>query len=306
MKGTPRPFVKWAGGKTRAIASISEYLPPGIASGKITKYVEPMVGGGALFFYLSNNSGISKFYISDLNKRLIFAYKTIKNRGEDLVEMLSSVEAIYLSKSSSERESYYYNIRKRYNINYSEIKNYEYLDSSDIILHSVAHLLFLNKVCFNGLFRVNKQGEFNSPFGKYKKPKICDAENIGLVSTLLAKTHIEFGDYTLADVFIDSSTFVYLDPPYRPLSKQNNFTAYNSEKFDDMEQLRLRDFYRSIDGKGAKVMLSNSDPKNADIKDKFFDIAYKGYNINCIKNQRNINSKGSGRGEINELLITNY
>ncbi|NJN44832.1 MAG: Dam family site-specific DNA-(adenine-N6)-methyltransferase, partial [Anaerolineae bacterium] len=169
-----------------------------------------------------------------------------------------------------------------------------------------AQLIFLNKTCYNGLFRVNSKGEFNVPHGSYKNPTICDVENLNAVAEILQRTTILCGDFEISQKFIHSKSFVYFDPPYRPLNKTSNFTAYDVKPFDDMEQERLANFYRLLDKTGAKLMLSNSDPHNQDKKDDFFDHLYDGFKIHRVKASRMINSKSEGRGQITELLITNY
>lgn len=166
--------------------------------------------------------------------------------------------------------------------------------------------IFLNKTCFNGLYRVNSNGLYNVPIGSYKKPLICDAYNLRLISSLLKNVIIKYGDYSECADFIDSETFVYIDPPYRPLSETSSFTSYSKTVFDDKQQIQLSKFTEYISGKGAKVLASNSDPKNTDKNDNFFDDIYRNFNITRVKASRMINSKGSGRGTLNELLISNF
>ena len=164
----------------------------------------------------------------------------------------------------------------------------------------------MNKTCFNGLFRLNKKGEFNVPHGRYKNPLICDEKNIKAVSKTLKNTHIINGNYQVSEDLIDEKSLVYLDPPYRPLSKKSNFTTYAGFEFTDEHQIELAEYYKRISNKGAKAILSNSDPKNEDINDNFFDDLYKDFHIKRVQAKRSINSNGKKRGLINEILVTNY
>jgi DNA adenine methylase len=169
-----------------------------------------------------------------------------------------------------------------------------------------AWIIFLNRTCFNGLFRVNRKGEFNVPFGKYKNPKICNADNLKDVSALLKATCIESGDYTKVRTFVDDTSFVYFDPPYRPLNQTSSFTSYSKNGFFDADQVRLVQFFKELDKKGAKIMLSNSDPQNHNPDDTFFEDHFSDYTIERVPATRMINSDGARRGKINELIITNY
>jgi DNA adenine methylase len=201
------------------------------------------------------------------------------------------------------RKEYYYHIRDKYN---KQIENFNYSSFNDEWIERTAYLIFLNKTCFNGLFRHNKKGEFNVPFGRYKNPSIYDKENIVKVNKALKDTEIFCGDFTSSSEYIQKGSFVYLDPPYRPLNRTSSFTSYSKDGFFDEDQVRLSMFFEQKDKLGAYLMLSNSDPKNKDINDHFFDDLYKKYNINRIPAKRHINSDASKRGKINELIITNY
>jgi DNA adenine methylase len=208
---------------------------------------------------------------------------------DSLIKELKQLENTFLPLDKSDRKDFYYRIRDKFN--------------SD---RHTAKLIFLNRTCYNGLYRVNRKDEFNVPFGDYKNPKICDAENLKSVSQVLKKAEIICNDFEKSDKYINDKNFVYFDPPYRPLSPTASFTSYSKDDFNEAEQIRLARFCRHIDGKGAKFLLSNSDPKNEDPKDHFFEDHYKGFNIKQVKAIRAINCKASGRGQINELLITNY
>lgn len=285
-----KPFLKWAGGKTQLLDEIKHRSPHGLSTGEIDTYVEPFVGGGAVFFYIAQNyTNIKRFYLIDINQDLVNCYNVVKNSIDYLITRLKTLEKEFRRRNTSARRNFYYRIRSEFNND-----------------RSAAKLIFLNKTCYNGLYRVNRKGEFNVPFGDYKNPTICDAANLRGVSQLLQNAEILCADFEESDKFIDDGTFVYLDPPYRPLSPTAGFTSYAKEDFDEMDQIRLAEFCKCLDGKGAKFLLSNSDPKNENPTDHFFEEKYEGFEIDTVKASRIINCKASGRGQINELLITNY
>ncbi len=298
-----KPFLKWAGGKAQLLEQIIEHLPPELKLGKIQRYVEPFVGGGALFFHVAQAYEIDEFYISDVNEELILVYKTIKQNVHELIPLLHSMERKYHRLTPNRQKEYFYSVRFELNENRPSINYNEYNDSW---VERTAQIIFLNRTCYNGLFRVNSRGEFNVPFGKYKNPLICSEENLRSVSELLQRTEIRLGDFSDCECFVDASTFVYFDPPYRPISKTASFTSYSRYDFNDTAQLRLASFYRLLHRKGAKLMLSNSDPKNENPKDHFFDEAYKEFRIVRVKANRMINCNAEKRGAINELLVLNY
>lgn len=294
-KKNAKPFLKWAGGKNQLLSEIEEYY---IFDENITKYAEPFVGGGAVLFDILNRYTLDYIYISDINTDLINLYLCIRDKLEDLLYNLKSIEEQFLKLNMEERKKYYLSKREEFN----KIKfNLKYKTIENAVL-----MIFLNKTCFNGLFRVNKSNKFNVPFGDYKNPKICDVDNLINVSKLLKKVDIVCGDYSRSYEFIDNHTFVYIDPPYRPLSVTSNFTSYNKNSFDDEEQKRLSEFVNRINNLGAKFLLSNSDPKNTDINDDFFDSLYSNFNIRRVLAKRNINSKGNLRNKITEILISNF
>ena len=290
-----KPFVKWVGGKGQLIEEIEKMLP---SDGEkvLTKYAEPMVGGGALLFNVLSRYQFDELYISDINPELINAYIAIKQNVEALIKRLNEMQMTFLPLDENGRKYYYYNVRDKFN-------TVKLNDSTST--EKAAYFIFLNKTCFNGLFRVNRKGLFNVPMGSYKNPTICDAENLRNIHGALQNVTIVCGDYSLSKSFIDGETFVYLDPPYRPISETSAFTSYNSDAFDDNEQIRLAKFIDEINAAGAKIVLSNSDPKNVNEEDNFFDNLYKNYKINRVEASRAINSKGDKRGKINELLICN-
>lgn len=298
-----KPFLKWAGGKSQLLAQIDDSLPKEMLNGSIKRYIEPFLGGGSVFFHIAQIYQVTDFFLSDVNAEIILTYKTIQGNVEELIELLSNIQNKYLSLDEEERKIYFYQTREQFN------SQRQYIDFSTYNIEWVeraAQIIFLNRTCFNGLFRVNSKGEFNVPVGKYRKPTICDRDNLRTVSQLLQKAEIYQGDFTECEKFVNNQSLVYFDPPYRPISKTANFTSYSKHDFNDFEQYRLRDFFDFLSTKGAKLILSNSDPKNEDPKDDFFDLAYKGHKIKRIKANRNINSNASKRGCINEVLIMNY
>ncbi len=298
-----RPFLKWAGGKTQLLDELSKRLPGDLKIGKITKYVEPFIGGGAFFFYLNQRFSFEHCYICDANEELILSYRVIKKSVEKLLTELGTLETEYLSKGDKERELFYYEVRDSFN---RKFPGFNFKKYGPDWIERTAWLIFLNRTCYNGLFRVNQKGEFNVPFGSYKNPDILNEDNLQDVSTLLKTTQIILGDFTSCRKFVDDQTFVYFDPPYRPLNQTSSFTSYSKKGFTDFDQERLFEFFRELDEKGAKIMLSNSDPRNEDPHDTFFDDLFSEYYIERVPAKRLINCNGSRRGDINELIITNY
>ena len=284
-----KPFLKWAGGKTQLLREIGSRLPEGLKTGEIDTYVEPFVGGGAVFFHIAQKyPALKQFYLIDINLYLVNCFNEIKNNVDTLIDELRSLETAFLRKRSG-RKVFYNEIRDQFNRDCSPAK-----------------LIFLNKTCYNGLFRVNKAGLFNVPSGDYKNPTICNEDNLRNASSVLKKAEIICCDFKTSQDYITETTFVYLDPPYRPLSSTASFTSYSKEDFGNEEQIRLAKFCREINNMGAKFLLSNSDPKNEDPEDHFFEDKYKGFEIDRVKATRAINCKANGRGQINELIITNY
>lgn len=290
-----KPFLKWVGGKGQLIKEIEKFLP---VDGETvsTKYAEPMVGGGALLFSILSKYDFEELYISDINAELINAYTVVRDSVDCLIEKLTEMQAVFLPMNENGRKYFYYNARDKFNTLQL---------TPETAVDKAALFIFLNKTCFNGLYRVNKKGQFNVPMGAYKNPTICDDTNLRNISQALQNVTIVCGDYTLSESFIDNDTFVYLDPPYRPISDTSAFTAYNTDAFDDKEQIRLSQFIKRIDKVGAKVVLSNSDPKNVNPDDMFFDDLYKSFKIHRVEATRAINSKAEKRGKISELLIYN-
>jgi DNA adenine methylase len=288
-----KPFVKWAGGKTRILDEIRARYPAGLG-GRVNKYAEPFVGGGAVLLDVLNRFDLDAVYISDVNRELVMTYKTVRDRVEALVGLLRDLEREYLSAAPCVRKEMYYAKRDEFNL----LKGL-----GDEPARIAALFIFLNRTCYNGLYRVNAKGGYNVPQGRYKKPCICDEGNLRAVSRKLKNIEIVCGDYSLARGFIDARTFAYFDPPYRPLTATARFTAYARNGFGDKEQVELAGFIDEMSARGAWVVASNSDPTNADAQDTFFDRLYAKHTIFRIEAGRAINSVGEGRGRVRELLI---
>ena len=292
-----KPFLKWAGGKGQLLKEIGKYYP--FENGEITKYAEPFVGGGAVLFDILSKYDLEEIYISDINAELINTYRIIRDDIDELIELLAKYRSEYIPFDKEERKNYYMVKRARFNdlkVNGDETINIE----------KAALMIFLNKTCFNGLYRVNKKGLFNVPMGAYKNPMICDERNLRAVSKKLQNVTIVCGDYRKSVDFIDNKTFVYFDPPYRPITDTASFTAYTENLFNDGEQIELAKFVELIHKKGAKVVVSNSDPKNSNTDDNFFDDIYSSHKIKRVEATRMINCNSEARGKIKELLISNF
>ena len=292
MLKTIKPFIKWAGGKSQLLDDIRKKYPD-----KIDKYCEPFVGGGAVLLDILSNFSPEQVLINDINPELINTYSQIRDNVDEIIDFLEKMQSEFWALDKDERKTYYYGKRDRFN---------ELILKSVQTAEQAALFIFLNKTCFNGLYRVNAKGLYNVPMGDYKKPPICDPENLRYISGLLQNTKIKCGDYRECAEFIDSDTFVYIDPPYRPLNETSSFTSYAKTEFGDQQQIELGHFIDEISAKGAKVVASNSDPKNTNDSDDFFDVLYGKYIINRVQATRMINSKSSGRGALNELLICNF
>jgi DNA adenine methylase len=304
LESKAEPFLKWAGGKRQILDQIHDFLPKQLSGSQQYTYIEPFVGGGAVFFSLSFSPNMKRSILIDINPVLTISYKVIKNHVLDLINKLKIFENIYNNfKSEEKRSEYYYNTRT----NFNELKKKISLDTfENAWIELASKFIFLNRTCFNGLYRVNSKGEFNVPQGSYKNPRICDSENLIHVSRTLQNATIINADFEISEQFIDSSSFIYLDPPYRPINETSSFTSYSKENFDDADQKRLARFCYRLENQGVKFLLSNSDPKNTDPSDNFFDNLYKDFRIVRIPARRNINSNANDRGTITELLIMNY
>lgn len=299
-----RPFLKWAGGKTQLLPELAKRIPQRFCrKGRIERYIEPFVGGGAFFFFLKERFTIEEVILIDVNLDLVLTYRVLQQNPWRVIEILQNLENEYQEGSFDRRRELYYQVRNLFN----EQKETLSPDRYDSIWEErAAYLIFLNKTCYNGLFRKNRKGDFNVPFGRYKNPAICDVENLLAVHRAIRGIQILWGDFTVSELYIQEGTFVYFDPPYRPLSVTSSFTGYSEQGFRESDQRRLAEFFRSMDTRGAYLLLSNSDPKNENPLDNFFEEAYKGYVIERVPANRFINCNPSRRGKIYELIIRNY
>jgi len=291
-----KPFLKWAGGKSQLINDIEKALPKEFTSQKFT-YVEPFVGSGAvLFWILENFPNVEKAVINDINADLTNTYKVIASKPEQLLSELEKFQKKFHSfeHDLDGRKEYYYDQRKLFNTRATPK------------VTQAALFIFLNRTCFNGLFRVNPSNGFNVPIGSYIKPTICDVDNIIAVSKVLERVEILTGDYKQTLLHADKPAFFYFDPPYKPLSKTSSFNTYAKDEFGDNQQIELRDFCKHLDTLDHFWMLSNSDVKGKDMNDNFFDDLYEEFNINRVWAKRSINANPDKRGKLTELLITNY
>lgn len=290
-----KPFVKWAGGKAQLLTEIDNAIPSYIKPTQYT-YIEPFVGGGAvLFWILQEYSNIEQVVINDINTDLTNSYQTIKENVEELIYILKKWEKEYhsLKDNLEKKKEYYYLKRKQFNSRISDKTT------------QTALFIFLNRTCFNGLYRVNRKNEFNVPIGSYKTPMICDEDNLKAVNKILQKVTILNGDFEETLNYVENNTLFYFDPPYKSLSDTSSFNSYTKKEFDDNEQTRLARFCEKIDLLGYQWILSNSDVKGKNFNDNFFDELYSNFNIKRVFARRNINSNPNKRGKLTELLITN-
>ncbi len=291
-----KPFLKWAGGKTQLLPTIDSFLPDSFRREKEITYIEPFVGGGAmLFFMLQKYSNIKKAIINDINPHLVNTYRIIRDNPYSLIGALTELQEKFRAVGRSEaQKEFFLNIRFLFN------------QQTITDIEEAAFMIFLNRTCFNGLYRENAKGGFNVPFGKYSNPTICDESLIIADSELLQKVEILNGDFTQTGDYAEGYTFFYFDPPYRPLDATSSFNSYVKEAFDDNEQIRLKEFFSSLSSQGCLEMLSNSDCKGRNADDDFFDRLYHNFFIERVYAKRSINANASKRGILTELLIRNY
>jgi DNA adenine methylase len=297
------PFLKWAGGKGQLLKQFDTLFPVELKKDKIKNYYEPFLGSGAVFFDIANHYNIKSAQLSDINQDLIITYLTIQSNVEKLIESLSALEKKYLKLSADKRKEFYYAQRENFNSCRKEIN---FSKQNDGWIKRATQVIFLNRTCFNGLYRVNSKGDFNTPSGVYTNPTICDHENLLKVSNALSIAEIKCAGYAEALRKTKNNSFIYLDPPYRPLTKSAAFTAYSHQGFIDVHQIELANVFTHLSKKGNLVMLSNSDPKNVDPNDTFFDDLYTNFRIARITARRGINSDATKRGVVNEIVVMNY
>lgn len=275
----PKPFLKWVGGKARLAPQLHALMPAGYKN-----FHEPFAGGAALFFY----AGPKQAVLNDINPALMGAFKNIKDKPDELIDCLQAKQAAYYAQGEEERRVFYYQMRNEFNA----IKSPASLQKSCL-------LIFLNKTCYNGMYRENSKGGFNVPFGNYKQPNICDAETILADSRALQNVALTSEPFEDIVKTAKKGDFVYFDPPYHPLTKTSSFTSYSESGFNESDQVRLKDIFDALHKKGCYVMLSNS--STSFIKD-----IYANYRQETVMAARAINSKAAGRGKIEELVILNY
>lgn len=298
-----KPFLKWAGGKRQLLDAFIKFYPEELNRLEIENYYEPFIGGGAVFLDVAQRYNIKSAFIYDINEELILTYKVVKKDVLKLISYLKDYRNNYECLNENERSGYFYKTRKEFN---SQRIDFDYVNYSPEWIKRAAQIIFLNRTCFNGLFRFNLKGEFNVPVGRYKNPKILDEQNLKKVSELLQIAKIQRADFTEVEKDIKANSFVYFDPPYRPISKTSSFTSYSKNGFGDQQQIELASLFQRLHKKGLKLMLSNSDPKNTDPNDQFFDELYKKHHIFRIPAKRIINSNAAKRQAINEIVVTNY
>ncbi|MBR6803765.1 MAG: DNA adenine methylase, partial [Paludibacteraceae bacterium] len=286
-----KPFVKWVGGKTQLIEQLEALLPADFDKWENVTYIEPFVGGGAMLFYmLQTHSNIKSAIINDINSDLTTCYKVVRDRASELVRSLQEIQREYYTLNSEDaRKQFFMTMRDEFNTKALEP------------IRNTTLFFFLNRTCFNGLYRVNKSGRFNVPFGRYTTPMICDPNTIYADSELLQNVEILTGDYQETLAYAKGNALFYFDPPYRPLNNTSSFNDYTKEAFNDYAQCRLKGFCDDVDKAGYQFMLSNSD-----CKDMFFDDLYSQYVIERVWASRSVNANASKRGKLTEILVHNY
>ena len=294
-----RPFLKWAGGKRQLISEIEARLPADIDD--CTTYVEPFIGGGSVLFRMLELFEFETVHVSDLNLELMLCYRTIREDADAVSGHLLSLSEMYPTDKEGQK-AIYYSIRDEWN---AGVGSGGQIEGEDAVARA-ARTIFLNKTCFNGLFRVNKSGLFNVPCNYTKRPSLPTEAELLEVQEALQGADIRVAGFEECEGLVDEGSFVYFDPPYRPLSDTSGFVSYSKEDFDDDDQRRLVELFRRLDAKGARLMLSNSDPRNTNPNDGFFDELYSGFRVERVMARRSINSVGGGRGEITEILVTNW
>lgn len=291
-----KPFIKWVGGKGQLIEQLEALLPADFAERENVTYIEPFVGGGAMLFYmLQTYPNIKSAVINDINPNLTLCYQVVRDNPTELIKSLNAIQSEFFNlRTEEERKIFFLQQRELFNS-----KSLNKIDNTTLFF-------FLNRTCFNGLYRVNKAGKFNVPFGKYTTPTICDSATIYADSKLLQKVDIMTGDFERTFAKIKGNTFFYFDPPYRPLSNTSSFNDYSKEDFNDDAQIRLKLFCDRLNENGVNFMLSNSDCLAKDGTDRFFDDLFMDYSIDRVWASRNVNAIASKRGKLTELIVRNY
>ena len=274
------PFLKWAGGKSRLVPAVAEAVA-GLSAGR---YFEPFLGGGAMFFGLRERGAIATATLNDLNPELIEAYTLVRDQSPEVIRGLRQLEEEYLAATHEGRATIYYRVRS---------------SAPEAPLARAVRLIFLNKTCFNGLYRVNRSGQFNVPHGRYSRPRICPETAIQASAEALGQSRLLCADFTDVCGAAAAGDLVYLDPPYQPISATSSFTAYTELSFGMADQARLAQTVREMTRRGVHVVLSNS-------AHPMLEELYRGYHIRRVKMARAINSVGGGREPIDELLITSF
>ena len=291
-----KPFIKWVGGKGQLIEQLEALLPADFTERENVTYIEPFVGGGAMLFYmLQTYPNIKSAVINDINPDLTLCYQVVRDNPYELIKSLKAIQSEYYALQTEDK-------RKEFFLQIRDLFNTKSLNSID----NTTLFFFLNRTCFNGLYRVNKAGKFNVPFGKYSTPTICDSSTIFADSKLLQKVEIMTGDFEQTFNKINGNTFFYFDPPYRPLSNTSSFNDYTKEDFNDDAQIRLKLFCDRLNDQGVDFMLSNSDCLGKNGTDRFFDDLFIDYSIERVWASRNVNAIASKRGKLTEIVVNNY
>lgn len=288
----PAPFLKWPGGKGNVLNQLLLHAPPELAQRGIRRYVEPFLGGGALFFHLAHLGLIERFVLNDVNPDLILTYRTVQQDVETLIMHLQQMQDHYRTLDEPARHQMFYRVRQVYNAR-----------PASVGVERAAQLLFLNRTCFNGLYRVNQGGQFNVSFGRYDNPSICNPPLLRAAHLALQRADLHCGDFALMRPYLKGAdTWGYLDPPYRPVSATANFTRFTAEDFGPHDHERLATFAKAGARSGAKVMVSNSDPGDG-LTEKLFGARFTRSTVTA---QRSISVRWENRGTVKEILLTNY
>lgn len=290
-----KPFIKWVGGKGQLLEQLDALLPSDFDAWTNVTYIEPFVGGGAMLFHLlQTRPNIQRAVINDINPKLTTCYRIIRDNPQQLISQLKEIEKYYLAlKTEEDRKAYYLQQRKAFNGGLSDVEQ-------------SAVFIFLNRTCFNGLYRENRKGEYNVPFGRYANPQICNEELIMADNKVLQRVEILTAGFEETLAHAQGQTLFYFDPPYRPLSNTSSFNDYAKQPFNDDSQIKLKEFCDQVTAAGFSFMLSNSDCLGKDGKDRFFDDLYQNYFIERVWAKRSVNAIASKRGKLTEILVHNY